>query len=315
MSLSEISGSNRAVQDTINAVGPVATLMLPVSGFGAAGFSLAPGTLSAAMRPEVSFDGKDTWWPWAFEDPLTGSVLSSLVVTSPNAARSLSIRPPGGTTHVRINVTAYTSGSATAILVLTEVAALSLRPTTLPSFVSVYRSAARPYALSSAMGANSRKQYATIHHAASAAKNVRLRHVWMAIESSSANNIVVAELRRITAAPATGNPTITPGPDSAADAVEATCLALPTTPGTEAGLLSMLEWDFTRGPAASYPMPPPALQWTDLLSPSLGGYSPDVERRLPTIRAGVLEGYAVTLDVAVAATIKGYIEIEFTEWP
>lgn len=120
MGFGDISGSNRATQATINAVGPPLPLVLSVGGYGSAGFTLAAGTLAATIIPEVSFDGKDTWMPWEFEDPQTGQKLSALTVTNPNAASSWSIHPPGGTTHVRINVTAYTSGSATAILVLTE---------------------------------------------------------------------------------------------------------------------------------------------------------------------------------------------------
>ena len=115
MGFGDISGSNRATQATINAVGPAVALMLPVGGYGSAGFTLAAGTLAATIIPEVSFDGKDTWMPWELEDPQTGQKRSALTVTNPNPASSWTIHPPGGTTHTRINVTAYTSGSATAI--------------------------------------------------------------------------------------------------------------------------------------------------------------------------------------------------------
>lgn len=120
MSLNEIAGTNRAAGATINAMGPVANLMVPVGGFGSSGFTLAAGTLAATIIPEISFDGKDTWMPWEFEDPQTGLKIAALTVTNPNPATSLTIHPPGGTTHLRLNATAYTSGSSTAILVLTE---------------------------------------------------------------------------------------------------------------------------------------------------------------------------------------------------
>jgi len=120
MTLNTIPGSNRAAGATINAVGPVTTLMLPVGGYGAAGFTLAAGTLSATLRPEVSFDGGDTWLPWEFDDPNTGVKMEALVVTDPNPASSWTVLPPGGTTHSRINVTSYTSGAAGCIYVLTE---------------------------------------------------------------------------------------------------------------------------------------------------------------------------------------------------
>jgi len=41
-------------------------------------------------------------------------------VANPNPVSSWTITPPGGTTHARIRATSYTSGQATAILVLTE---------------------------------------------------------------------------------------------------------------------------------------------------------------------------------------------------
>lgn len=128
MAIGEIAGSNRVAQATINAAGAVNTLMLPVGGYGSAGFALAAGTLSATITPQVSFDGKDTWLDWEFEDPLTGLKLDALTVANPNAARSLTIQPPGGTTHLRLFVTSYTSGSASAILVLTEMTRPARQP-------------------------------------------------------------------------------------------------------------------------------------------------------------------------------------------
>lgn len=186
--------------------------------------------------------------------------------------------------------------------------------TRLPTYQAVYRVTPRPYALSNAFGAAGRKQFATIHHAAAALKLVKLRHVWIALESASAAAIVMADLVRITTAPATGNPAITPAPRSAGDAAaEATCLALPTTAATEdANVLATQEWNLGITGAGSTANPPPGLTYYDLLDPG-AVLAPDDKGRLPEIRPGVLEGWAVTLDASALATVKALVVIEFTE--
>src|ERR1051326_6646098 len=109
-----------------------------------------------------------------------------------------------------------------------------MRANRLPTYTATYRLAARPYALSLVAGGAGRTQRATIHHTAGATKVIRVRAVEVAIESASAAAIATIDLVRITTAPATGNPAITPTPMNAADvATEAVCLALPTTQGTE----------------------------------------------------------------------------------
>lgn len=195
----------------------------------------------------------------------------------------------------------------------TQASALYIRPRKLVTYRALYRLAARPYALSSAFAAAGRKQFATIHHAAAATKLVKLRHVWVAVESSSVAALDVFDLVRITTAPATGNPAITPAvTDGAAAAAEATCLALPTTAGTEAGIVAFVEWNLGVTAAGTVVNPPPPVQWVDLVS-LVPGFDPDDEGTLPQIRAGVLEGWAATLDCSAIATEKAYVIIEFTE--
>jgi hypothetical protein len=182
-----------------------------------------------------------------------------------------------------------------------------------PTYTAVYRLAARPYAISKVFTAGSRFQFATIHHAATAVMTVKLRRVEVALESSSVAGIILADLKRITTAPATGNPAITPSPANPVDAAaETTCLTLPTTNATEAALHSMLEWNLGVTTTGSVINPPPALNWLTLW-PQTQGASEAFEDKFPTIRAGILEGFAVTLDVSSASTVKGYVVIEFTE--
>jgi len=190
---------------------------------------------------------------------------------------------------------------------------LVVAPAKLVTYQAVFRLAARPYSLSHVFGAAGRFQYATIHHTALSTKTVRIRHATIAIEDSNATNILTAELIRITTAPATGNPAITPTPSSAGDgAAESICLSLPTTPATEAGLFGICEWNLGNTAGVSTTNPPPSLIFQDLIHPGSASEK-DSAAQFPTMRAGVLEGWAVTLDVSAAVTVKGFIIITFTE--
>lgn len=191
----------------------------------------------------------------------------------------------------------------------------------LTRYRAIYRLATAPYALSWASGGAARKQFATIGHAATALTTVRLRHVWVSIVGSSAASINAIELRRLSDnAAATGNPAITPRPFSAADAAAtSTCLALPTTPGTEGVLLGFDEWNLGITAAVPTTNPPPNIVWSDLLA--VRGYSQvegtgagsDAERGFPLIRSATAEGFAVTVDASASSTITGFVIIDFTE--
>jgi len=188
-----------------------------------------------------------------------------------------------------------------------------VRPRQVATYVAAFRLAARPYGLSNVFGAAGRTQYATIYHLATATKIVRLRQVLVAVQSASAAAIIHAELVRLTAAvtPATGNPAITPKPLDPADvAVEATCLALPTTGGTEdtGSIHANVEWNMGITGAAPTTNPPPSLVYVPLYDDPVGW-----EGKPPTMRAGVAEGWAVTFDASAAATVIAYVTMRFTE--
>src|SRR5688572_5726654 len=79
-------------------------------------FFLASGTLAATLTPEASFDGGTTWVTSQFVHPTTGAVSLTSVHTNPNSATTLGILTPAGATHVRVRVSAYTSGTANGTL-------------------------------------------------------------------------------------------------------------------------------------------------------------------------------------------------------
>lgn len=177
------------------------------------------------------------------------------------------------------------------------------------TFDAVFRLAARPYALSRASAGAERIQFATLYHLAAAVKHVRIAAVQVAVESASAAAIVAADLVKLTSTttPATGNPAITPTPRDPGDpAAEVTCLALPTTAGTEGALVASTEWNLGITGAASTTNPPPATAWVDL-------YRESPRLKPVVIRAGKAEGLAVVLDVNAALTYKAFVAVTFTE--
>jgi hypothetical protein len=184
----------------------------------------------------------------------------------------------------------------------------------LATYRAVYKLAARPYALSNAFAAAGRKQFATLFHAATSTKKVKVRRILVAIESSSAASICVADVMRLTATttPATGNPAITPSPHDTSDsAAEATALSLPTTAGTEGATLASMEWNLGITAAASTVNPPPPLTYQEVYSEDEMGQIGDTKPII--LRAGVAEGIAVTIDCNAISTVKAYVIILFTE--
>lgn len=194
----------------------------------------------------------------------------------------------------------------------TQANAWFVRPRKLATYRAVYRTttAGTRVLAPAAFTAGARKQFATIHHAASATKTVRLRSVQFSMESTSVAGRLHVDLVRITAAPATGNPAITPGiSDNADAAAEATCLALPTTAGTEGTVFSYQPYNLGVTGTRSVISPPVVQPWVELLDrPAL-----DDESKSPVIRAGVLEGWAVTVEAEAATSAAGFVMIEFTE--
>lgn len=83
---------------------------LAMAGYYGAGVTLT-GTWSATVIPQISNDGGTTWTSSNFINVATGTLLAS-VTSNGNYA----IQIAGGTSHVRLNVTPYTSGTITGNL-------------------------------------------------------------------------------------------------------------------------------------------------------------------------------------------------------
>lgn len=292
------------------------------TGYGTANVSIqVPSTVTAGVITlEVSDDGGTVYYP-AGAVRIDNGVQENVIALalSPGIANNrMWAASVDAMTQIRARLSTVVAGAGNVVVRVGVVGSgiepfVATRSRKVPTYRAMYRLAARSYQLSNTFAAGSRKQYATIHHAAAATRTVRLRKVLVAITNNTVASQGTIDLVRITTAPATGNPAITPAlPDSGDAAAEATCLALPTTAGTEsAAFYSSTYFNYGVTGASSTTQPPPAIPWVDLIAMSAHGY--DDEAKLPTIRAGVLEGWAVTIDSSGASAIAGMVIIEFTE--
>lgn len=186
------------------------------------------------------------------------------------------------------------------------------------SYTAVYRLAEAAARLDQTFTqvANTNKQWATIHHAATATKEIRLQMVKVYITADTVAGIQgVFELRELSSAtpPATGNPVITPRPHRIGTGVaEATCLYLPTTQGSEASVnqpLGHVPFDTGISGAVSTVNPVPILQPVVLYDSS----AEDDEVLPPTAPVGVYGGWAVAVRTVGVPVLRLTVVIKFTE--
>lgn len=162
--------------------------------------------------------------------------------------------------------------------------------------------------------ANTSKQLATIYHAGTATKTVKLRKIVLT-PSAGAAGVFDFEIRALSAAtaPATGNPAITPRQHDPADgAAEATCLALPTTAGSLVGadtgtVSEVFSWNAAAAAAQGNAS---GLSGQDIV---LYEYKDGMEMKPLTIRAATAEGYAVNGRCSAAVALRYTVHILFTE--
>jgi hypothetical protein len=162
--------------------------------------------------------------------------------------------------------------------------------------------------------ANTNKQWATLHHTAGATKEVRLQKCLVYLTADTTVGIQgIFELRQISAAPATGNPAITPTPARrGGTAAEAVCLYLPTTAGTEANVNSPLghvPFDTGISGAVSTVNPVPILAPIVLYDAS----AEDDEVMPPVLPVATLDGWAVVVRTVGAPVLRLTVIWKFTE--
>ena len=106
--------------DTTTAVAALgalnATVSIAMAGLHGAGFQINAGTFIGTLIPESSMDGGTSWSQTSFIDSATNSASGTYVFTASNGLKILSVVPLNGASHVRVRVSAYTSGTANALL-------------------------------------------------------------------------------------------------------------------------------------------------------------------------------------------------------
>lgn len=107
--LNTVTGNTTAT-GTLGSLNAAVTVALV--GQQSVGFQLAAGTLRGTIVPECSVDNGITWVQTFFDNPTTGAKTASEVFSSNNGAITRGICGVGGATHVRVRVSAYTSGTA-----------------------------------------------------------------------------------------------------------------------------------------------------------------------------------------------------------
>jgi hypothetical protein len=163
--------------------------------------------------------------------------------------------------------------------------------------------------------ANTNKQLVTLHHAATATKELRIQKVTIIPTLlGTAAGLTMFEIRYITGTPATGNPAITPQKhQQAAGATEAVVLVLPTTGGTDSTPNSPLaSWIIDHGiEAATGPTTNPMPVAPEIV---LYDASAEDDEMLPiTLRVGTLEGIAIVGRSTAAVVLRFFAIIKYTE--
>lgn len=120
---------NTLVQDATSVATPLnntnVNVQLSLAGLNSVGFQLAAGTFIGTLIAECSIDGGTSWGPVAFYDSVNSAVLTNLTFNSANPLTIVSIIPIGGSSHARVRVTTYISGTANGIIRATQVAGTS----------------------------------------------------------------------------------------------------------------------------------------------------------------------------------------------
>jgi hypothetical protein len=112
-----------------------AAVSVALAGTQGVAMQLAAGTLVGTIVPEISVDGGTTWVTSYFIEPSTGVMVQSMVFGVANTAIARIIVVLGGISHVRVRVSAYTSGTANCSVRATAVQDPSLSRGTDGSFI------------------------------------------------------------------------------------------------------------------------------------------------------------------------------------
>lgn len=105
-----------------------AAITVATAGLTGVGFQILAGTLIGTIIPEFSIDGGTTWFPASFYDNAQSSLLPNVIFSVNNTTKMLTVITLGGTSHVRVRVSAYTSGTANALMRVSHGVNITITP-------------------------------------------------------------------------------------------------------------------------------------------------------------------------------------------
>lgn len=176
----------------------------------------------------------------------------------------------------------------------------------------IFKNDTRPYILSHAFSGPGRYQFGVSHHGTGSQKHKYIKEVSVAIESVSAACTLVVDLIRITTQPANSVGGQWATWDVNGDSnPEMQLYSLPSTQATEDNFpIARIEYNLGATSSVSTINPPQPLIYSVLYKET--GVGSEVWKN-PTMRAGFDEGWAVTIDVDCAVTVKASVAMIWTE--
>lgn len=109
-----------------------ATAVLAVAGYQGASMSIGTGTLAGTVVPELSMDGGVTYVATQFYDPRPPVSTSTSLTLGGSGNVWFGIILAGGTTHVRVRVSSYISGSSSVTMRATVAETVAVAPAAPP---------------------------------------------------------------------------------------------------------------------------------------------------------------------------------------
>jgi hypothetical protein len=297
-----------------------------VAGYGTANVSIqVPSTVTGGVITlEVSDDG--TVWYQAGSVRVDNGQQENVVILAQSPGQALNRMysiSVDAMTNIRARLSTAITGTGNVVVRITLVAGgiepfVAVRSRLVPTYGAAYRVAvaASNLWLGPTFVANTDKQLATIYHAATATKIVRIRFFSITLEAAGGSAGTFGfELRQLSAttAPATGAPAIIPRSfDSSDAAAEVTCLALPGTAGSDAAVNSPVSNHFVWSAAIGAAVADPSRAGQEIV---LHNSRDAFDRKPLTMRAGVAEGFALIGRCSAATSLNYTAYVEFTEEP
>lgn len=182
----------------------------------------------------------------------------------------------------------------------------------MPTYSIIFKNDTRPYILSHTFSGAGRYQFGVSHHGTNSQKHKYLKEISVAIESVSSACTLIIDLVRITTQPSgsVGGQWATWDVNGDSNP-EIQLYSLPSGQATEDNFpIARIEYNLGATGSVSTINPPQPLTYSILYKET--GTGSEIWKN-PTMRAGYEEGWAVTMDVDTAVTVKASVTMIWTE--